>query len=178
MHRGQPRDAQQYLSAMLSPGYVPPDPLDQHSLCALVNIADMAAELGHTEAAAIALQLLEPHSGLHAVSATGGAYYGSASYWRGRLCLTLGRRAEAAEHLERALRASRQVGSVTFRAWSEYYLAQARESDAHTQRVLLESSRRAAERHGMTRLLAKLHIDGGNGVDFHASSGEHSGSSY
>jgi len=174
MHRGQSRDAEQYLAGMTRPGYVPPEPLDQHSLCALVNIADMAAEMGHTEAAAITLELLEAHDGLHAVSATGGAYFGSASYWRGRLYLTLGRRAEAAEHLEQALRASRQAGSVTFRAWSEYYLARTQESNARAKQTLLESSKRVAHRHGMTRLLAKLQIDDESGLEFHARSGAHS----
>jgi len=153
--RGQPRAAQHYLASVVDPSYTPPDPLDGTALVALVNIASMAAELGNAAAAARVLQLLETHDGLHAVSATGSVYLGPVCHWLGRLCLTLGRSEEAARYLERALRASRESGSVGYRAWSEYYLAQALHTDVPAARTLLESSTRAAHRFGLGRLAAK-----------------------
>lgn len=153
---GDPSDAQNYLSGMSAPTYAPPDPLDQTCLCTLTCIADMAAELGHSEAAAIVLRLLLPHDRSHAVSASGSIYFGPAAYWLGRLCLTLGQRAQAVEYLERALREAQRARAVTFQAWSEYYLARALPDDAAPRRILLESAQRTAHRCGMTRLLNKL----------------------
>ncbi len=157
---GQAGDAQRYLASVVQPSYVPPEPLDGTCLIALVNIAAMAAELGDADAAAVLVEHLEPHDGLHAVSGTGSVYMGPASYWLGRLCLTLGRHARAAAYLECAREACRSSGAVTYRAWSEYYLARSLPHDPTTAGPLFESAQRTAQRFGLTRLLAQLRLDG------------------
>src|SRR5690606_30587981 len=114
-----------------------------------------------SQAAAALFELLEPHDGLHAVSGTGSVYMGPASYWLGRICLTLGRRNQAAAYLKRACDACRSSGSVTYRAWAEFYLAQSLPQDATAAaQSLRESARRAAHHFGLARLMAKLRHDG------------------
>ncbi|HEU5075697.1 MAG TPA: hypothetical protein VFU02_16000, partial [Polyangiaceae bacterium] len=159
LYCGRPCEADQYMASIAAPNYVPPDPLDGHSLMILVNAADMAAEMCERRAAAVIFELLGAHDGLHAVSATGAVYLGPVSYWLGRLCLTLGRDAAGADYLDRALRATRESGSVTYRAWSEYYLARAMRRDARAA-TLLDDAERVARRFGLSRLLANLRADG------------------
>ncbi|HEU5075044.1 MAG TPA: hypothetical protein VFU02_12730, partial [Polyangiaceae bacterium] len=132
--------------------------LDRNYLPALVNIAALACFHNDIAAAGVVLRLLEGGAGKHAVTGSGGVYLGPASYWLGRLHLTCGRREDAERQLEMARHESHLVGSVVYRAWSEYYLAQALQNEPIRAKALLDNCRLAAQRFGFTRLIAQLGV--------------------
>jgi len=157
MYRKDADAARQYLARVASPHFIAPDPLDRNFLASMANIADLACSQGDVGAAEVVSHLLEGATSKHAVTGSGGVYFGPASYWLGRLSLTCGRAEDAQHQLELAIRDSERVGSVIYRAWSECYLACAlSESDGARKVRLTQSASHAAKRHGLQRLQATL----------------------
>jgi len=152
--------AREYLARVTSPTYVTVDRLDRGYLPHLATVADLACSQNDVAAAGVIMSLFDGYAGWHAVTGTGSVYFGPVSYSLGRLSLTCGRAEDAQRQLALAIHESERAGSVIYRAWSEYYLAQALPAGEAPQKPsLVESARRAAQRYGLGRLLATLESD-------------------
>ena len=157
---GQTDVARDYLARVNGPNYTPPDPLDRNFLNTMVSIADLACTHQDVAGASVVSQILEPYQTQHATAGMGAGYMGPVSYWLGRLSLVRGRAQNARQQLTLAVSESEHAGSVIYRAWSEYYLAQtlaARETPLRMS--LVESARQAAQRHGLGRLHVAIESD-------------------
>lgn len=156
-HCGHSDPAKEYLARLTDPHFVAPDPLDRNCLTALVCAADLACAQNDVAAATVVSPLLRAWEGWHAVAALGSVYFGPVSYWLGRLSLVRSRREDAQRQFERARRESESAGSVSYRAWADYYLARALPaSQGDRSRRLEESARSAAQRFSLGRLKTVL----------------------
>ena len=90
-------------------------PFDQEWLYGLSLLAEVAVLVQDEDAAAVLLDLLRPWATLVAVD-VGEGIRGSVSHHLGTLAAALGRREEAAAHLERSLAENERIGA---RPWIE-----------------------------------------------------------
>ncbi|HEU5074714.1 MAG TPA: hypothetical protein VFU02_11080, partial [Polyangiaceae bacterium] len=157
MYCDQPEAASQYLARVTKPDYVAPDPLDRNFLVAMVCAADLACLQNDATAATVISQRLDAYVGWHAVAAFGTTYLGPVTYWLGRLSLCCNRTEDAQRHLHLAREHSDSAGSVIYRAWSDYYLAQALPAKQSARReALLKHAQNAARDFSLGRLQSAL----------------------
>jgi DNA-binding CsgD family transcriptional regulator/tetratricopeptide (TPR) repeat protein len=89
-------------------------------LATLTYLTDAASALGDERMAAIVYPELEPFAGTNVMIGHLVACYGSADRYLGMLAATLGERARAEAHFERALTMNREMGASTWLAHTAY----------------------------------------------------------
>ena len=119
-----------------------------HGACVL---AEVAAQVGDREAAALLYTVLEPHAHLFPLLARAAACLGSAEYFVGRLAWTLGRHEEAEARLRRAVSANDEAGAASRAAVAQLSLGEllADRGDRSGARDALEQAAARAEALGM-----------------------------
>ena len=107
--------------------------------------ADLAASLGDAERAADLYELLSPFADTNVVIGLGALCVGSTQRYLGRLALTLGRRADAIEHLREAVQANTDLRAVVEVAHSRIDLARALGRGSESRELLDRAETTAAE---------------------------------
>lgn len=100
-------------------------PPDGQWLTAITRIADACAHLGDAERAAILYEKLLPFAGLAVIAGRAASVSGPVALYLGQLALTMGRAADAVEHLEQALGMATRMGDRPFAAEAMLSLAAA-----------------------------------------------------
>lgn len=132
--------------------------LDPNWPSILTFAADAAAALDHKEAAAELYDLLLPHSGMVACVGTIVIVGGLVDHSLGVLALTLGRPAQALEHLQLGRQIAMRIGARAWQARCDFALARAAAACGDQTRAddHLARARGSAETLGMKGLLADL----------------------
>jgi len=117
---GRPADARAVLRQLAADGCATGRP-DPSWPCQLALLSETAAELGERALAAALYDTLEPCCDLHVT--TGALYFGSFSYYLGRLATTLNRGEAAAAHFEAALAAHRRMEAHPFLVRTQLHYA-------------------------------------------------------
>ncbi len=129
-------------------------------LAALAYLSDACAALGDEQMAAILYPKLQPLTGANVMIGHLVACYGSADRYLGMLAATLGERARAEEHFERAMDENRRMGASTWVAHTAYEYGRLQLGGGRGAReradALLGEAATLAERIGMAGLLARI----------------------
>ena len=105
-------------------GFDPADePLHNLWLVQAATVAEAAVALGDQELAARLYAALTPYAGLGVVTAGAVDFYGAVDHYLGLLAGCLGRRADAVDHLHRAVAQHRQLGATPWATRSQQALA-------------------------------------------------------
>jgi DNA-binding SARP family transcriptional activator len=153
---GRFEEAQAELDALAVDGFAS-IPRDGDWIMVTAMTAEVAAGLADVERAELLYELLRPHAETNVVIGLGAVCLGSTNRYLGRLALALERRADAIEHLTRAVQANTELRATVQLAHSQLDLAralgpgsQARELRGRAESVAAERglaavARRAAE---------------------------------
>jgi hypothetical protein len=98
-------------------------PDDLSWACSAVLAAEASVALNDRRACNALYEQLLPWSDVNVVLGSGGAYFGSTSYFLGRLAFVMGRTDAAVEHLEHAVRMNSRVRARTWARRSKRELA-------------------------------------------------------
>lgn len=120
-------------------------PLDGDWLITTTLLADAIVELGDTARARQLYELMLPYRGANVVIGLAAVCLGSTARYLGRLALTMGDRAAAREHLERALRANEALEAWVALAHTRLDWAMAAEQPAEGA-ALIAAAAEAASR--------------------------------
>jgi tetratricopeptide (TPR) repeat protein len=101
--------------------------------------------LGDTGRAAQVYELLLPFGDANVVIGLGAVCLGATSRYLGRLALTMGRRADALEHLRQAIEANTALGAAVHLAHTQLDYANALGPGAQARRLIEEARQTAAE---------------------------------
>jgi tetratricopeptide (TPR) repeat protein len=99
------------------------EPPDNQTLLGAVYATELVAAFGAVPAAGKLYASLLPFAGQAVVSGVAISFKGAVAHHLGVLAATLGRAADAASHLERAIATHEQLGAVTWALRSRYQLA-------------------------------------------------------
>jgi class 3 adenylate cyclase len=135
---------------------------DWNWLPSMFVLADVCADLGDAQRAAVLYRLLAPYASRNAT--LGNVYtYGSVAYALGRLAAVLGRSDDAEAHFDAALAANRRIRATVWLAHTQCELARVlltRSTDGNYARAqeLIASARQTAEALDLVRLRRKLEL--------------------
>lgn len=154
---GRPEQARALFDAFASRDFEDL-PRDAMLLATLVTFAQVAHLLGDVDRATRLYSLLHPYADRSVVVGFAAATYGSCARYLGLLATTMGRLDVAARHFEEALAANTRLGSRPLVAHTQcdYARVAVLWQETSKAQTLLESARQTAERHGLTRLLARI----------------------
>jgi tetratricopeptide (TPR) repeat protein len=130
----------------------------------LAYLADVCAELGAADSAAVLYRLLRPYTGRQIVAGFLCVCYGAADHYLGRLAATLGEWPPAEKHFEAALVMNRRSEAWPWLAHTQQHyaamlLARGGASDRERAGRLLADALATARRLGMPALAARVTAD-------------------
>ncbi len=129
-------------------------------LTSLTYLTDACAALGDEATAALVYPELEPLGGSNVMIGHLVSCYGAVDRYLGMLAATLGDRARAVEHFERAMELNRRMGAVTWLAHTAYeygrFLLGRGRGDREQAGALLGEAASLAGRIGMPALIGKI----------------------
>jgi len=161
LERGERREAELAAGSLFA---APPPAARNHDwLLGLAYGAELVAELGPEAAREALYAELLPFAGSVVVSGVMIACKGSVSHYLGLLAASLGRRADAEAHLERAVAVHERLGARPWALLSRHRLARLRAGDPGAAAELAAVAREA-ERLGMAGLAAEALAPIGRGV--------------